>query len=339
MSIRRRLGHQRGWGYPDVFIFYGSVLPSVIPIITITTLWTIIICYLYIERDYYVVVPIDLVGSVAVVVGLLLAFRTNNAYDRYYEGRKLFSNLCTQVRNCARTLWVGVVETSEEDHNDKEQTIKLLLAYVVAVKHHLRLEFGIRWPDLEDLLPRGFQLSYFDGNASQQQVDVGAGGAEDPNLPKPTDENNRTDLPSVSETVHGLTEIIPQTFQLLSSHSNGGSATIYVNDEEYDGEVDASMSLPLEIVMHLGLYFDQKFREGKMDGGRFGTLSAFLNALIENLGNLERISTTPMPRAEIENPFGYDKNDLPLDEYCKDLEAEVKYLQRHIPQRKAPTAT
>ena len=21
--------------------------------------------------------------------------------------------------------------------------------------------------------------------------------------------------------------------------------------------------------------------------------------------------------AEIENPFGYDKNDLPLDEYCK----------------------
>ena len=34
-----------------------------------------------------------LVGSVAVVVGLLLAFRTNNAYDRYYEGRKLFGNM------------------------------------------------------------------------------------------------------------------------------------------------------------------------------------------------------------------------------------------------------
>ncbi|CAG8662422.1 9281_t:CDS:2, partial [Ambispora leptoticha] len=43
--------------------------------------------------------------------------------------------------------------------------------------------------------------------------------------------------------------------------------------------------------------------------------------------------------AEIENPFGYDKNDLPLDEYCKDLEAEVKYLQRHIPHRKPPNST
>ncbi|CAG8786176.1 17692_t:CDS:2, partial [Racocetra persica] len=28
---------------------------------------------------------------------------------------------------------------------------------------------------------------------------------------------------------------------------------------------------------------------------------------------------------------GYDENDLPLDDYCKDLEAEVKYLERHLP--------
>jgi len=43
--------------------------------------------------------------------------------------------------------------------------------------------------------------------------------------------------------------------------------------------------------------------------------------------------------AEIENPFGYDANDLPLDGYCQDLEAEIKYLQRHIPPVKAIPAS
>ncbi|CAG8732645.1 6110_t:CDS:2, partial [Ambispora leptoticha] len=297
--FRHMMRHQRGWGYPDILTIRGSVLLSVIPIIVCTALWSSFLCYLNLELDYDLLLPIDLVGSVAVVVGLLLAFRTNNAYDRYYEGRKLFTNMCTQVRNCARTLWVGVVEQSDQDHRDKEQTIKLLLAYVVAVKHHLRLEFGTRWNDLSDLLPPGFQLSYFDGNATQQGVDVGSGGPEDPNLPENANSagSNQTEH-TISNTVHGLTGIIPETIQLLREASaNGGSTTVYLDDEEFDGEVDASMSLPLEIVMHLGLYFDEKFREGKIDGGRFGTVSAFLNSLIETLGNLERISTTPMPHA------------------------------------------
>jgi ion channel-forming bestrophin family protein len=27
---------------------------------------------------------------------------------------------------------------------------------------------------------------------------------------------------------------------------------------------------------------------------------------------------------EIENPFGYDPNDLPLDKFCQDLQAEIE---------------
>ncbi|BAY78790.1 hypothetical protein NIES25_52680 [Nostoc linckia NIES-25] len=27
---------------------------------------------------------------------------------------------------------------------------------------------------------------------------------------------------------------------------------------------------------------------------------------------------------EIENPFGYDSNDLPLDKFCQELQAEIE---------------
>lgn len=35
---------------------------------------------------------------------------------------------------------------------------------------------------------------------------------------------------------------------------------------------------------------------------------------------------------EIEMPFGYDKNDLPLDTYCDDLKEEIEYIIRRLPE-------
>jgi len=367
----------RGWGYPDVLQLRGSVLWSVIPVVAFSTLFTTGICFLYIVHGYNVSLPGSLIGYVAVVVGLLLAFRTNNAYDRYYEGRKLFSNMCTQIRNCARAVWIGVEENSKEDHAEKIQIIKLLLAYAVAVKHHLRLEFGTHWEDLEDILPSGFQFTRFEGNADQTEV----GGDNPENL------NNQPTVPKrrpayVRAPLRNVAGRLPPTYGYHSGH--GSRVNLIV--EDWGDDVQPSMSLPLEIVYNLGLAFDVKFREQKLDASRFGFISGTINGLIEILGNLERIGNTPIPHAynihlkqavtlyvwtlpftlvpelgwltipaifliafvlfgveaigaEIENPFGYDKNDLPLDEYCKDLEGEIKYLEVHIPQKKETEQT
>jgi len=362
----------RGWGYPDVLQLRGSVFRSVIPVVLISTLYSAGICTLYIVHGYNVSLPGSLIGSVAVVVGLLLAFRTNNAYDRYYEGRKLFSSMCTQIRNSARAIWIGLDESTKEDHAEKIQTINLLLAYAVAVKHHLRLEFGTHWEDLEDILPPGFQFTRFEGNADQ--TETGGDNPEDPNnqpiVPKQRPAYIRAPLRNVAAR-------LPPTYGYHSTHS-GSAVNLVVNN--HDEVIQPSMSLPLEIVYNLGLALDAKFRENKLDGSRFGFVTGTMNVLIEILGNLERIANTPIPHAynihlkqavtlyvwtlpltlvpelgwltipaiffisfvlfgveaigaEIENPFGYDKNDLPLDEYCKDLEGEIKYLE-FIPQRK-----
>ncbi|CAJ0867365.1 3499_t:CDS:2 [Entrophospora sp. SA101] len=372
----------RGWGYPDICRVKGSVLPSCFPIIFFSTVIATIVAVLYEVLDIDVTLPGSIIGSVSVVVGLLLAFRTNNAYDRYYEGRKLFTNMCTHIRNATRILWVGVVERNDngQDHKEKVKNIKLLLAFAVATKHHLRLEFGTEWFDLQDLLPEGFQFTFFDGNAGQENTDVSEGDPENPNRP----ENANSSVSTLNRSHRSLlTRIPPTVYASLRNSISASESTLWFGDD-WGEDVDASMSLPLEIIFHINLYIDAKIQEGTIDGNRFGTVSGSLNSLVDILGSLERISNTPIPfaynvhlkqavtiyvwvlpftmvstlgwlvipvvmviafilfgvetiGAEIENPFGYDKNDLPLDEYCKDLEAEVKYLQRHLPSKKLQT--
>ncbi|RGB25244.1 Bestrophin, RFP-TM, chloride channel-domain-containing protein [Rhizophagus diaphanus] len=377
------LCRRRGWGYPDVLRVRGSVLPTTIPVLFFTALFTTQVVVLYKIFDIDVRMPESLVGTVAVVVGLLLAFRTNNAYDRYYEGRKLFVSMCTDIRNATRNIWVGVREVDEGDRQEKERNVKLLLAFAIAVKHHLRLEFGIDWYDLNDLLPEGLQLTNFDGNVAQENTVLGSGSEEDPNR----HDANRpsTDLPDVRSSLRSIaTRIPPTTYNTLRNNYSTDNTTIWFGASEWGNEVDASMSLPLEIIFHVGLYIDKK--RGNIMDSAYGTISSNLNSLVDIFGNLERIGNTPIPfaynihlkqaviiyvwilpftlvamlgwvtiptvvlvgfilfgvesiGAEIENPFGYDTNDLPLDGYCQDLEAEIKYLERHIPSVKAVPAS
>jgi putative membrane protein len=379
----RRIFGRRGWGYPDVLRIRGSVLPTTIPVLFFTASFTTLVVVLYKIFDIDVTMPESLVGTVAVVVGLLLAFRTNNAYDRYYEGRKLFGSMCTDIRNATRNIWVGVREVDEGDRQEKERNVRLLLAFAIAVKHHLRLEFGIDWYDLKDLLPEGLQLTNFDGNTAQENTVLGSGSDEDPNR----HDANRpsSDLPDVRSSLRSIaTRIPPSTYNTLRKNYSSDDTTIWFGASEWGNEVDASMSLPLEIIFHVGLYIDKK-RNNIMDSA-YGTISSNLNSLVDIFGNLERIGNTPIPfaynvhlkqaviiyvwilpftlvamlgwitiptvvlvgfilfgvesiGAEIENPFGYDTNDLPLDGYCQDLEAEIKYLERHIPSVKAVPAS
>ncbi|CAG8517427.1 6505_t:CDS:10, partial [Scutellospora calospora] len=362
-----RLTRRRGWGYPDILDVQGSVFFNLVPILVSATLWTILIAVLYTVFNINVSFSSNLTGSIALVVGLLLAFRTNNAYDRYNEGRKLFSSMCTYVRNCTRTIWIGVVEKNVEDRQKKVEHIKLLLAFVVAVKHHLRLEFGTHWGDLNDLLlPEDFQFTEFEGTADQTAVIEESEGKT--TIEMPHTHVTRTLSSRIPPTLY-VKEIRPSLIKM----SEVERKNLY-GDCESDFVED-------EIIFHLGRYIEKQCKDDKFDLSKFGSVVGNLNSLIDCLGNLERIANTPIPTAynvhlkqavmlyvfalpftiiaelgwftvptiflvsftffgilavgtEIENPFGYDENDLPLDDYCKDMEAEVKYLERHLPTTK-----
>ncbi|KAG0202188.1 hypothetical protein BGX28_005210 [Mortierella sp. GBA30] len=388
----------------------GSVIPAVISDVIVITAFSATIMAIESSHvlSFTLTVPGVIVPALSVVVGLILAFRTNTAYDRFWEGRKLWANLDVQIRNFSRMIWVGMKDTPHnaedpnasgsqgrrsmirahhlfgrsnsslklkaaktangngstnsnnnssvstatlididdqhqepihyEENHEKILVIRLLLAFAVSVKHHLRQEFGTRYFDLEGLLPKGFEPC-----AANDNIEIRVG----------------------------------------HDKAVGDRHRLY-NEETWDihaGNDDGQMSLPLEIAHALSLWVIAESRAGRIEGSLIGNLLGSINTMTDIFTNMERIVFTPIPLAysihlrqvvylyclalpftfieslswllvplmclvsftlfgmeaigrEIENPFGKDENDLHMDEFCQDLKRELDYtvtLRNTIP--------
>jgi putative membrane protein len=74
-------------------------------------------------------------GMLGFVISLLLVFRTNTAYDRWWEGRKLWGSLVNNSRNLAIKLSVML-----EDEKDKAYFRKIIPSYASILNKHLKDE-------------------------------------------------------------------------------------------------------------------------------------------------------------------------------------------------------
>ena len=104
--------------------------------------------YLFLMACYTVVVdkiadatfPSDMIkeaGAAAygsVVLGLLLVFRTNQANERWVEGRKLWGQLVNESRNLTLKVRSFINVPDEEKYKMGE----LVISFAYALKHHLR---------------------------------------------------------------------------------------------------------------------------------------------------------------------------------------------------------
>lgn len=70
-------------------------------------------------------------------ISMLLVFRTNTAYDRWWEGRKLWGSLTNNSRNLAMKLSVII---GEEEKAQRSFFRKIIPAYAQALHVHLRSE-------------------------------------------------------------------------------------------------------------------------------------------------------------------------------------------------------
>jgi ion channel-forming bestrophin family protein len=125
------------------FQFKGSVAPIILPRVLFFTAFAYGISWLY-ELKYIGTSAVleSLTGNVVcnLVLGLLLVFRTNAAYDKFWEGRKLWGTLIVNIRNLSREIQVGSMPETEESKVAKARTIKLLCAFAIATKLYLRQE-------------------------------------------------------------------------------------------------------------------------------------------------------------------------------------------------------
>jgi ion channel-forming bestrophin family protein len=128
-----------------LFSYRGSALTKTLPrILTITAfsaVATAVVRYYGWQHYTLTVTPFTLIG---LALAIFLGFRNNAAYDRFWEGRKLWGQLVNSSRSFAREVLTLVVPPANRQLNDaevrefQEDLIRRMIAYVHAFRHHLR---------------------------------------------------------------------------------------------------------------------------------------------------------------------------------------------------------
>ena len=83
-----------------------------------------------------------------IMLSLLLVFRTNTAYDRFYEGRRLWGQLVNNCRNLAVLLHARL---PADDHANRAYLANVLSNFPIALDDHLRQ--GVKFHKLEEASP------------------------------------------------------------------------------------------------------------------------------------------------------------------------------------------
>jgi len=94
------------------------------------------LCYMHIELKWVSFRSTTVMHSlVGFVISLLLVFRTNTAYDRWWEGRRLFGDLS----NSSRSLMLKLNACIPSNRPELKNGFRILIGnYGVSLKNHLR---------------------------------------------------------------------------------------------------------------------------------------------------------------------------------------------------------
>lgn len=254
----------------------------------------------------------------SVVLGLLLGFRANTSYARYYEGRQLWQDLSSNTRNLARLIWCSIPERTQNDHLEKMRCMKLLLAFAVSTKHYLRREYGIDYYDLDYLLPPNWipaaaddklfiikddssdddavVVSNVDPDSQTHLLDVNIGGDDIHDLGNqkcPSNAPSSSAVSTVEDDHHQKNQQEQEQQRLQKPKKNKRHK--FVSDEDLPNEGNSDISLPLEIIFRMSLYMAQAKTAGKIDGAFSNVIITHLNNLNDCLSGMERIVNTPIP--------------------------------------------
>ena len=126
-----------------IFRFHkADTLRKLAPLILAISAFTWLVAYL--ELEYFNLSENSHVKNITVmhtllsfVISMLLVFRTNTAYDRWWEGRKLWGSLVNNSRNLAIKLHSMLANDEEVYRSFFRKAIPM---YASVLSHHLRSE-------------------------------------------------------------------------------------------------------------------------------------------------------------------------------------------------------
>jgi putative membrane protein len=141
--------------------FRGSTLPHTWKRVLFTTAWAGAVTFFWqsmeLSRFSLTVTPFSLIG---VAISIFLGFRNNTSYDRFWEGRKLWGRMVNVSRTWARQVLTLIQAPPDASGPDKARARELAvilvhrqIAYVQALRMHLRDADWNTWRQLLRYLP------------------------------------------------------------------------------------------------------------------------------------------------------------------------------------------
>ncbi|KAH7552170.1 Bestrophin, RFP-TM, chloride channel-domain-containing protein [Bipolaris maydis] len=135
----------------------GAVHDIILLPVILHSLFTVLIVYIDTRYVDSISIPSTIIPSLSIVVGLMLVFRNSTSYDRFWTGRNCLTTINTAVRNLARISLVNSRDkdgyATEEQRRDTERIVRVLIAVLYSIKHNLRAEFNIPPASLAALPP------------------------------------------------------------------------------------------------------------------------------------------------------------------------------------------
>lgn len=126
------------------------VMLKLLPILIFIAIYTLSITYVILNAESLFGTKLEFEGTtqvhslMGIVLGLFLVFRTNTAYERWWEGRKQWGALVNNTRNLAFKIDSFV---DEKDEDTRRYFATMIPNFVFAMKEHLRR--GVNYNELE----------------------------------------------------------------------------------------------------------------------------------------------------------------------------------------------
>ncbi|GAP86756.1 putative upf0187 domain membrane protein [Rosellinia necatrix] len=142
--------------WPLFLQLHGSITPKmIVPLLAIGGWASLITALSYKYEHIELSIQPVLLTITGFVVSMGLSFRSSSAYERYAEGRRCWGQLVLASQTLGRVFWVNAIErpeTSKEDLLGKLTAMNLVIAFAVSLKHKLRFEPYTHYEDLVDLV-------------------------------------------------------------------------------------------------------------------------------------------------------------------------------------------
>ena len=283
----------REW-FSFIFKFHkADTFRELMPLILLNAVYAGGVAYLELEifkidKNSHLVNLTMLHTLLGLVISLLLVFRTNTAYERWWEGRKMWGSLVNSSRNMAIKLNSLL---PREEKKEREYFKTMIPDFSIALKNHLRGTHETEeWetPTEDEALHQGTHIpNKFSAamlNRLNQLVKKGALSENNLLLLNP-EIQNFADVCGACERIKNTP--IPFSYSVFLKKF----IFFYV------------MSLPFSYAYSLGYI-----------------VIAVVPFFFYVLASLELIAE------EIEDPFGSDANDLPVDEICRGIRKSVQEI-------------